>query len=478
MDSDPGMPALLLALLIALHAFFASAEVAVVSVGKARLHQISAEGRPSARLIASLAGNATRLLTTTQLAIKLFGFLTVALAVHAYSGPLAVWLAGMDPFWPASQHQLAAALLITLSLVVVVLVTGELLPRALATRYPEPIALAAIYPLVMLGFVATPLVRLAAALNRLLTGDRGPAGSTGLPLVTEQQIKTLVDAGEEGGVIEEEEKEMIYSIFELGDTLVNEVMVPRIDVAALEVKTSLKDALAVIVQAGHSRIPVYEDTVDTVVGILYAKDLLRYWPDFETLNLRDILRDAYFVPETKPVDELLQELQQRKVHIAIVVDEYGGVAGLVTIEDVLEEIVGEIQDEYDTEEAFVERISPEEAIFDGRTDLHDVNDAMGIDLPTGTSDTLGGLIHSSLGRLATIGDWVRVGDVELRVISMLGRGIRKVHVARLPSHAPAGADNTASWDTSSAEDAGPAHESSGSQPEAESLQTKNQEVAS
>jgi putative hemolysin len=226
---------------------------------------------------------------------------------------------------------------------------------------------------------------------------------------------------------------MIYSIFEFGDTLAREVMVPRIDVVAIEVNTSIMEALDVVLQAGHSRIPVYQETIDNIVGMLYAKDLLQYWRSgAENLKLRDILRDVYYIPETKKVDELLQELQQRKVHIAIVVDEYGGTAGLVTIEDILEEIVGEIQDEYDSEEAFMEFISDDEIIFNGRMDLDDINRIMEIDLPTDRSDTLGGLIYSSLGRMPVIGDKVRIQNVESTVLSVAGRRIKKVKVVRLP----------------------------------------------
>jgi putative hemolysin len=459
-ESDPGTPLLVLAVLMLVHGFFAAGEVAVLSVAESRLNQMPYSARRFARLVASLAaGNAIRLLTTTRLAIKVCGFLAVALAVSVYSVPLAAWLAGPGPALSSTLSQAIAVTAIVVALVLVSLVVGDLLPRTLARRYPEPISRLAIYPLSVLAAIAAPLTRLTASVTRLMTGRPQMPGSTELPLGTEEQIKTLVDAGEEEGVIEEEEKEMIYSIFDLGDTLAREVMVPRIDIVALEVKTSLKEALRVIVQAGHSRIPVYEDEIDSIVGILYAKDLLKYWPDFESLNLRDILREAYYVPETKPVDELLQELQQRKVHIVIVVDEYGGVAGLVTIEDVLEEIVGEIQDEYDSEESFVEVVSPDEVIFDGRTDLDDINDAMSIDLPTDTSDTVGGLVNSGLGRVATVGDRVRFGDVELTVLSMLGRRIKKVQVNRLrcqmvpaPSEGQTGPDATQMYPSATPDD--------------------------
>jgi len=422
-----------LVVLVFLHAFFAAGEVAIVSIRRSRLNQLMEEGQQAARLVADLAEDATRLLATTQLALKLLGFLAVALAASVYARPLSDWLTSFNLPWTASFNHSLAVGLITLGLVLVVLLLGELIPKELAAQNPEPFAFWAVYPMRAVAVVAAPLARLVTGLGRLLMGRLGETPRTGLPFVIEEEIKTLVDAGEEGGIIEEEEKEMIYSIFEFGDTLAREVMVPRIDMVAIEVNTSIADALEVIIQAGHSRIPVYEGTIDNIVGILYAKDLLQYWRhDIRHLDLRDILRDVYYIPETKKVDELLQELQQRKVHIAIVVDEYGGTAGLVTIEDILEEIVGEIQDEYDSEEAFMEVINDNEIIFNGRMDLDDVNHIMNLELPTDSSDTLGGLVYSSLGRVPVVGDTVRIQNVEITVLSVVGRRIKKVKVARLP----------------------------------------------
>lgn len=435
MDPDSSIPIISLLVLVLLHAFFAAAEVAIVSIRKSRLNQLIEEGYPPAQWVASLAENATRLLTTTQLALKLLGFLTVALAASTYGDPLAGWLAGLNLAWLSSVSYPLAIAIITLGLVLLVLIFGELIPRELAARSPEPFAFWAIYPMRAAAVAAFPLAKVVVAINHLFTGQGEPA-THGLPFVIEEEIKTLVDAGEEGGFIEEEEKEMIYSIFEFGDTLAREVMVPRIDMIAIEVNTSILEALEVVIQAGHSRIPVFEETIDNILGILYAKDLLQYWrSDASSLKLRNILRGVYYIPETKKVDELLQELQQRKVHIAIVVDEYGGTAGLVTIEDILEEIVGEIQDEYDSEEAFMEVISEDEIIFNGRMDLDDVNHIMGLELPTDRSDTLGGLVYSNLGRVPAIGDKVTIQNVEITVLSVMRRQIKKVKVVRTEDEA-------------------------------------------
>jgi len=431
LDSDPSSSIILLLFLIFLHAFFAAAEVALVSVRRSRLLDTADRGSRSARLVLSMTEDSTRLLTTTQLALKLSSFVILGIFIISYRQPATAYLMGINPNWSPDFAFAFFVLLSAVLLAILLLIVAELIPKAMAVGHAEGMTLLAAYPVRALALIASPVVSLSAWITRLLTGGRGHSSGGGLAFVTEEQIKTMVDAGEEGGFIEEDEKEMIYSIFELGDTLAREVMVPRVDVIAIDVDTPLAGALSVIVKGGHSRIPVYQDTIDNVVGMLYAKDLLAYWPDFEALKLADILREVYYIPETKPVDELLQELQQRKVHIAVVVDEYGGVAGLVTIEDILEEIVGEIQDEYDSEEDFVEVVSPDEVIFNSRIDLDDVNHDMGIELPTDSSDTLGGLVYSSLGRVAVPGDTVSFPDAEVTVLSVTGRRIKKIKVKRL-----------------------------------------------
>lgn len=247
----------------------------------------------------------------------------------------------------------------------------------------------------------------------------------------EVAVEQMVDASEKVGLIEADEHAMISGVLQLDRTLTREIMVPRIDVVAVEVETSLRDALDVVIAGAHSRVPVYEESIDRIVGLLYAKDLLKILRDCANdVTLRSLLRPAYFVPESKPLDELLQELQSNKVHMAIVIDEYGGMAGIVTIEDVLEEIVGEIQDEYDAgEEPLIEQVSEKEGIFNARATMGDVNDALALDLPD-ESDTLGGLVYQRLERLPKVGDQVRVGDVTIEVLSVLGRRIKKVRVVK------------------------------------------------
>jgi len=247
-------------------------------------------------------------------------------------------------------------------------------------------------------------------------------------VVTEDELKTLVDAGEEEGVFEQGERQMIYSVFALGDTLAREIMVPRTDMLALDVNMPPPEAVDALLKAGHSRAPVYEESVDHTLGLLYAKDLLRAWREGQLpTSIRELLRPAHFVPEAKKVDELLAEMQSQRIHMAIIVDEYGGVAGLVTLEDIIEEVLGEIQDEYDQgEEAPYQKQADGSYLFQGRVELDDFNEIMGAELSSEEADTLGGYIYHHLGGVAVVGDEVKSGAMVLTVAQVTGRRIRKV----------------------------------------------------
>jgi putative hemolysin len=294
--------------------------------------------------------------------------------------------------------------------------------------------------------VAALLVWTLSPLQTVLAGLlQPPGGQAGFPVVTEEEIKTLVDAGEEGGAIEVEEKEMIYSIFQLGDTLAREVMIPRIDIQAFEERTPLVEVSDALLASGHSRAPVYRGSIDRIIGLVYVKDMLQAWrAGHQDRPVAEFTRPAIFVPEAKKADDLLAELQARRVHAAIVVDEYGGTAGMVTVEDILEEIVGEIRDEYDlAEEAAYQRVQEDEFIFSGRIDLDDVNDVAGSRLPKDRSDTLAGFIFGRLGRVPAVGDTVEAGGLKLVVERVSGRRIEKVRARRIETAAEEAGDNGA-----------------------------------
>lgn len=320
----------------------------------------------------------------------------------------------------------AVGVLIVSGLVLFVL---EWTVEEIIARNPEHWALRLTPFARVLMILLTPLLVLPLTFSREANGTHEGAGT-----VTEDELRTLVDAGQEEGVLEQGERRMIFSIFRLGDTLSREIMVPRIDVLALDVTTALPEAVDALLESGFSRVPVFRESIDNILGLLYAKDLLSVWREGNQIDsLAKLLRQAYFVPETKKVDELLAEMQAQRIHMAIVVDEYGGVAGLVTLEDIVEEIVGEILDEYDqAEEMLYQVINDAEYTFQGRIDLDDFNDIMESELPREEADTLGGFIYSRIGRVPTGGENVQIDDLQLTVEQVSGRRIRKVRVVRIP----------------------------------------------
>jgi CBS domain containing-hemolysin-like protein len=255
--------------------------------------------------------------------------------------------------------------------------------------------------------------------------------------MTDDELKSWVQDSDGESSLEDGEREMIYSILNFSDTLCREIMVPRIDVSALEVNTTIPDAIQLVLNSGHSRLPVYEESIDHIVGLLYAKDLLRiHVQDGEQAMIRNLLRPAYYVPEAKKVDELLKEMQARGVHLSIVVDEYGGMAGLVTLEDIVEEIVGEIRDEYDEgEELEIDKISDDEYIFNGRVDLDDFNETLNTDLTKEVADSLGGFIYGQIGRVPAGGEEIQIEHWLLKVEKIIGRRIHTVRALRThPTH--------------------------------------------
>jgi CBS domain containing-hemolysin-like protein len=251
--------------------------------------------------------------------------------------------------------------------------------------------------------------------------------------VTEAEIQQLMNAGEEEGLINEEENEMIQSIFALGDTVVREIMVPRTDMAFVTVDATVREVLSSIIACGHSRIPVFDGTIDNIVGLVYAKDLLKFWGmDESAVVLKDILRPPYFIPESKNLEELLHEFKKKRIHIAIVIDEYGGTSGLVTIEDLLEQIVGDIQDEYDLEEEWLLEQADGAAVVDGRLPIEELEEHFGIKIEREKFDTVGGLIFHLTGRIPAVGEEVENGSILLTVLEADERKISKVRITRLP----------------------------------------------
>ncbi len=430
---------LLLAVLIAINAFFSASEIAVISVPKLRLRQLIEDGHQTAQVLFNLADDSSRFLATIQIGVTLMGFLASATAAISLSAGLAEVIKRLPLAGIENIAEGLAVAIITIVLALITLVLGELVPKSIGLAHAERIALFVARPIDFLARLAGPLVRFLVWITNLIAKPFGGQPRRGMPIVTEEEIKTLVDAGEEGGVIEEEEKEMIYSIFEFGETVAREVMVPRMDVLAIDVETPLLEAMEAVIKHNHSRVPVYQGSVDNVMGILYAKDLLKVLREkgragANEVRVADLLRPAAFTPESKKVNELFEEMQKRRIHMAIVIDEYGGTAGIVTIEDILEEIVGEIQDEYDqAEEREIQPAGESEWLINARANLGDINDVLHAHFPVDEADTLGGFIYTQLGKVPLPGDEVRHENVLLKVINVAGRRIGKVRVQVLES---------------------------------------------
>jgi putative hemolysin len=423
----------------ALRAFFALARSALINMRRPRLVELEQKGVTSARAIQQLTEQSGRLLATAEVGALLGLVFSAGLAVLGFVPPLAAQvkaLLGISLTTGASDA--IAFVIVMLAVALFLFVFGRLVPEALALRYTEPLALALVRPMQWMGIALAPLVRFAVVLSNWLAIPMGGQKRGSAALVTEEELKTMVDAGEEEGLIEEEEKEMILSVLDFGDTIAREVMVPRIDIVALEVNTPFSEALNVVISAGHSRIPVYRGTIDDIIGVLYAKDMLAALRDCKTPSLEQMLRPVYFTPESKRVIELLQELQKQRIHMCIVVDEYGGTAGLITIEDILEEIVGDIQDEYDAEEPEVMPLTGEEGyILNPSMHIEDAAELLKVSFPRGESDSLGGFIYDQLGKVPVVGEKVSHNGWVFEVLAVNDRRILKVKATHGPKQADA-----------------------------------------
>ena len=413
--------------------------LAALSASEAALHTIR---RPHViEDLASRGRRGRRAETMGRRAIEYLAALQVAefFIVFAFSGIAAAFVAPRLSdllrfvFGPGAPvvRDVAAVVVTVAVLSLVAVLFGLFVPRSIGARHAQGVLLILVWPLELITWFTRPLVGVLFMLTRILTRPFGGNPQAGA-LVTEDDIKSLVETGQAQGVLEEREQRMITSIFAISEKPVHEVMVPRTDIVAIDVDTPPAEILKDITKVGHSRIPVYEGSPDNIIGILYVKDLFRRLARGEKdVQIRPYLRPAQFVPESKKIDELLRDMQKDKVHIAIVVDEYGGTSGLVTIEDLVEEIVGEIRDEYDVEQEMVLPISENEALMDARVPFEEVREAFALDLPSSENyDTLGGFIVAQLGRFPRPGETVEAGGARFAVESVEGRRIRRVRVVK------------------------------------------------
>jgi putative hemolysin len=426
------------ALLILVGGFFAASEIALITVKRHRLRQLADEGNASARTAQRLTEDPSRFLATIQIAITFLGFLAGATGAVAFSSNLA----GLIRPVLGTAADTVAFVFVTLVIALVSIIVGELVPKTLALSFPERLALIVARPIGWMERILSPIVWFVSTASKILVRLLGGKEKPQAGYLSTEELKMLVESSTEQGGFEEDEKEMIHGVIELGEKKVHEVMVPRIGIRAVNIDDPFDEVLDMIVRAGHSRLPVFEESLDNIVGILYAKDLLPYLKQNGRpegpIDVRSLVRTPVYVPESKAVDELLHEMQNAKRHIAIVVDEYGGTAGLVTMEDVVEEIVGEIQDEYDTEEAMVEPIESEAELsfrLDGRVSMDDLRDLFELsdeDEPDEEAyDTVGGFVVHRVGRIPLPGAEIPFRDeILLRVEAAEPRRVARVVASR------------------------------------------------
>ncbi len=427
MDEGSLSSVLVLVILIALHSVVELAYAAVTNSRRTPLKEQSDKGDKRAARILKLVDDLPRLNITKQILLLLLRFAIVAVATVRLAEPL---LHIQDSAGRVLVPEVGfIAVLLPAALVTYIL--GELIPQVFGQAYADRLAPILTSPMRVIVFILSPLVSVLLSMSRTLTRVTG--GEEIAKAVTDEEIMTLVDVGQQGGTIENEEKEMIYSVLQFGETLAREMMVPRPDITAVEINQPLREAIHMFIDSGHSRIPVYDGEIDDVKGLLYAKDLLKLLADGGDLQkqISALMRPAYFVPETKRADTLFKEMQERKVHLAVIVDEYGGTAGLVTIEDLVEEIVGDIKDEYDiNEEAEYTQLGENEYVVDGGMNLEDVNELLDIELPDDENDSIGGYIYSKLGHVPEVGETIDEPALLMRIDEVENRRIRKVYIVK------------------------------------------------
>lgn len=413
-DSATVLEIVTLIVFLAISALASAAETSLTSLGRARLRHLRAQGVKRADSVDRLLSDPNYMLS----AILVVNSVAIVGAASIATLLVARWL-GFDRALPV--------VLIGLSLVV--LVFTEAIPKALAAGAVERGALVVARPVEALTAILMPFLKLLSAFtNAVLRLFGRPPVGTAL-LKTEEELRTLLAVGED---IEDDEREMIHAVLDLEDTTVHQIMVPRLDVTAAPADATGAELAQLIVRTGYSRIPIYEGSIDSIVGMVYAKDLLRYFASGEPVpDARAIARPGYFVPETKRVDDLLREMQQQRFQICVVVDEFGGTAGIVTVEDLVEEIVGEIRDEYDVEEAPLVQISESEVVADARVSIDEINDLLDAEIDDAEVDTVGGFLLNRLNKIPSVGDQVRVDGLVISVLSTNGRRIKKVQIARV-----------------------------------------------
>ena len=388
----------ILVILILLNAYFAATEIAFISLNDAKIEKEAKEGNKKAKNIIKMLKSPSKFLATIQIGITFAGFLSSAFASEAFADKLAPLLNLYIPFIGVETWKGISIVIITIILSFFTLVFGELVPKRLAMKYYEKIAYATIGTIKNISIITAPFVKLLTASTNIVSKIFGVEESEE-EIVTEEEIKMMISEGEEKGTIEKEEKQLLNNVFEFNDIIVSEAMTPRTDMYSININDDIKKLLDEIDEFKYSRIPVYDEDIDDIKGILYLKDIIKPLKDNEKIDIQKLMREPYFVPESKEIDELFKEMQTNKIHMAIVIDEYGGTAGVITMEDIIEEILGNILDEYDDEEVEVKQIDDNTYILSGSLTSYDLKKMFGVELPEGDYETVSGYLIEKLGRI-------------------------------------------------------------------------------
>ena len=425
---------LLLILLILINAFFAASEIAFISLNDAKIDLMAKDGDKRAKKIKKMLENPSKFLATIQIGITFAGFLSSAFAAENFAGDLAPVLYNWMPGLSLEVWNTLSIIIITVILSYFTLIFGELVPKRLAMKYYEKIAFGSIGVIRFISILTAPFVKFLTFSTNVVSKIFGVAEKEE-ETVTEEEIRMMVDVGEEKGTIDKEESEMINNVFEFNDKVVSEIMVPRNDMYAIDMNMSIAEVLDEISDDKdfrYSRLPVYDESIDEIKGIVYIKDILLSNKN-KNIKIKNLVKEAYYVPDTKPVNELFEEMRKNRKQIAIVVDEYGGTAGLVTMEDILEEIVGEIFDEYDEVTESYEELDDNTFIFSGSISVADVEKILDIEIPEGDYDTISGYLIEKLGRIPGEKEKpeIETEDVIYKVEKVKDRRIMKIKACKI-----------------------------------------------
>ncbi len=428
----------ILLVLILVNAFFAMSELAIISLNDNKIDKMAEDGNKKAKKIVKLTESSSKFLSTIQIGVTLAGFLTSASASTTFASMITDALRGTAVYNALGEGLIngIAVVIVTIIMSYFSLVLGELVPKKIAMQVPEKISFKIVDILLFFSKLFAPLVKILSVSTNAVVRLLGFNPHADEETVTEEEIRMMVDVGGEKGVIEDVQKEMINNIFEFDDLDAGDIMTHRTDMVAVEVGDDLSEVVDTAVSEGYSRIPVYEDDQDNIIGIVYVKDLLAYvGKKLPAKSLRDIMRTPMYVPESKICGDLFKEMTEKRTQMAVVVDEYGGTAGIVTLEDIVEAIVGNIQDEYDDEDEEISKINETTFTIDGMTNLEEVAELTGTELPEGSYDTVAGFIIKELGLLPEEGKTYEVNykNIKLTVLSVDERRIDKVRVEILPS---------------------------------------------